>query len=123
MIRCPHCGCALRLVADSAADPPAAALDFDAPPAPDDGLPIARPRPIYRGAGADRERAWGAVVDKPVRPGERIRMVARSGRTWTATVAEALGAATGGHLVALRGDDWRPDPEPTDPPDPEWMHD
>ena len=41
------------------------------------GLPIARPYPVYRGHGAARERAWGAVVDTPVEPGDVVR-----GKPW-----------------------------------------
>ena len=136
--RCPRCGCALRLVADvdPGADPPPP-LDFDAPPAElapasaaryrvprreSGGLLIAQPRPIYRGTGADRERQWGAVADADARPGDRVQVVARSGKTWTATVAAALGAAAnGGHLVSLAGAEWQPAPEAEAPADPAWL--
>ena len=88
----------------------------------DPGVNIGRPRPIFRGEGAERERQWGAVVDLPAAPGDRVQLVAKSGRTWTATVAEPLGAVSGGHLVALAGAEWQPAPD-TPPADPDWMHD
>lgn len=83
------------------------------------GLPIARPYPVYRGRGAARERTWGAAVDTPVEPGDTIQIVAQSGRTWPAVVAETRGSA-------LRGKPWESDPEPdTDlfGRDPAWLHD
>ena len=122
-LRC-QCGAALRLRLVTDGPPPAP--DFEAgdrrlPDAPDDN--IGRPRPIFRGTGADRERQWGAVVDLPAAPGDRVQVFAKSGRTWTATVAEPLGAVNGGgHLVSLRGAEWQPAPD-TPPADPDWLAD
>ena len=75
------------------------------------GLPFARPHPVYRGHGDTRERAWGAIVDTPVEPGDTVQIVAKSGRTWQALVAAPQGTARGGgHLVTLRGESWEPAP-------------
>ena len=77
------------------------------------GLPFAHPYPVYRGHGAARERAWGAIVDTPVEPGDTVQIVAKSGKTWQALVAAPQGSARdGGHLVTLRGERWKPDPMP-----------
>ena len=77
------------------------------------GLPFARPHPVYRGHGDTRERAWGAIGDTPVEPGDTVQIVAKSGRTWQALVADPQGSARGGgHLVTLRGENWQPDPMP-----------
>ena len=123
---CPHCGHSLAVML---ADP--ALFEeplFEAGGA--GGLPLARPRPVYRGHGEERMKAWGAVADKPLEPGARVQVVTRSGKTWTATVAEALGAADrGGFLVSLRGAEWSPDPDVDvdadgrHPNDPDWLHD
>ena len=81
-------------------------------------FPIARPFPIYRGRGAARERTWGAVVDTPVEPGDRVLIVARSGRIWQALVAEPRGSHRGGgYLVTLRGEKWLPAPDLDTEPD------
>ncbi len=118
---CPHCGRPVELVAGDVAPAPRPPLRFEAGAG---GLPIGRPRPVYRGEGADRMKAWGAVVDTP---GARLQIVAKSGKTWTATVTESLGAASsGGHLVALVGSEWQPDPDAVNdrpPNDPDWYHD
>ena len=99
------------------------ALNCTSPPA---DLPIARPRPVYRGTGPDRLR--GAVTDTRLELGARCQIVSKSGRTWTATVSEPLGAASsGGYLVALVGSEWTPDPDVDadgrHPSDPDWLHD
>ena len=131
-IRCP-CGAALH-VALVHAHPhvtqpkqPAAADDRHRPPRDvppsavadvlSEGLPIARPNPVYRGRGDARERAWGAAVDIPVEPGDKVFIVAKTGRTWHGLVAEPRGTVRGGgHLVTLRGNLWQPDPEPAPEP-------
>ena len=83
---------------------------------------IGRPFPVFRGEGARRERCWGAVLDSPVEAGARVQLVAKSGKAWTATVAETVQTRGDGHLVTLRGAEWSADP---DAPiaDPDWMHD
>ena len=51
------------------------ALNCTSPPA---DLPIARPRPVYRGTGPDRLR--GAVTDTRLELGARCQIVSKSGR-------------------------------------------
>ena len=68
------------------------------------------------------------MVDAPAEAGSQVQIVARSGKTWTATVAEPRGAATGGgHLVSLAGSEWQSDPDVDDsgrhPNDPAWLDD
>ena len=132
-VTCPHCGGPLRLVPDvldsEAGDRAGADAQYAGARTQhrqrlpgDPGGNIGRPRPIFRGEGAERERQWGAVVDVPAAPGDRVQMVAKSGRTWTANVVEALGAVSGGHLVTLAGAAWKPAPDVA-PADPDWLHD
>lgn len=123
---CPHCGHSLAVTLVELADDLAPLFE----PGGTGGLPIARPRPVYRGHGEERMKTWGAVADKPLEPGARVQVVARSGKTWTATVAGSLGAADrGGFLVSLRGAEWSPDPDVDvdadgcHPNDPDWLHD
>ena len=89
---CPHCGRPVVLVAG------------DVQPAPPQGAEpagaLGRPRPIFRGAGAQRERIWGAVTDAPASVGDELTIVARNGKTWSATVAEVMEPHHAGHLVA-----------------------
>jgi len=95
--------------------------------------PEGRPRPLFRGAGAERERAWGAVTWQPAEPGDELTIVTRRGKTWTATVDEVVRPEGDGHLVTLRGEAWHPDPEhpegdgagddPAPGGDPAWMAD
>ena len=114
---CPHCGRPVVLVAG------------DVQPAPPQGAEpagaLGRPRPIFRGAGAQRERIWGAVTDAPASVGDELTIVARNGKTWSATVAEVMEPHHAGHLVGLVGDgDWQPDPEaPGGAGDPDWLAD
>ena len=72
---------------------------------------LGRPFPVFRGEGARRERCWGAVLDSPVEAGARVQLVAKSGKAWTATVAETVQTRGDGHLVTLRGAEWSADPD------------
>ena len=125
-LTCPNCGHSLTVrLLELDGPAPRPALRFEAGPG---DLPIARPRPVSRGTGPDRLKAWGAVADTPVAPGDRLQIVAKSGKTWAGTVAECLGAAAGGgHLVTLAGAEWTPDPDVDadgrHPSDPAWLHD
>ena len=86
---CPHCGYSLAVtLAELDGPAPRPSLRFEAGPG---DLPIARPRPVSRGTGPDRLKAWGAVADTPLAPGDRLQIVAKSGKTWAGTVAECLG--------------------------------
>ena len=124
---CPNCGHSLTVrLLELDGPAPRPSLRFEAGPG---DLPIARPRPVSRGTGPDRLKAWGAVADTPLAPGDRLQIVAKSGKTWAGTVAECLGAAAGGgHLVTLAGAEWTPDPDVDadgrhPPSDPAWLHD
>ena len=124
---CPNCGHSLTVrLLELDGPAPRPSLRFETGPG---DLPIARPRPVSRGTGPDRLKAWGAVADTPVAPGDRLQIVAKSGKTWAGTVAECLGAAAGGgHLVTLAGAEWTPDPDVDadgrhPPSDPAWLHD
>ena len=91
---CPNCGHSLTVrLLELDGPAPRPSLRFEAGPG---DLPIARPRPVSRGTGPDRLKAWGAVADTPLAPGDRLQIVAKSGKTWAGTVAECLGAAAGG---------------------------
>ena len=54
----------------------------------------------------------GAATDVPAAPGDKLYIVAGSGRAWLATVAAIVGTAGNGSLVTLTGGQWLPDPEP-----------
>ena len=76
-----------------------------------DNVALAHPCPVYRGAGSERERQWGAATDGHAAPGDKLFIVAGSGRTWVATVDAIVGTAGNGSLVTLTGGQWQPDPE------------
>ena len=118
------CGVQLRLAWVQARTPiPAPPVRETARPASGDRLPLpdnvalARPSPVYRGAGSERQRQWGAATDVPAAPGDQLLIVApSSGKTWFATVADIVGSSGYGHLVTLTGGRWQSDPEPEDSP-------
>ena len=119
-VRC-SCGLALRLAWVPARapkpnpTPPAPVPPPSAPPRQSvaeqlDGAAFARPVPIHRGDGAARQRQWGAATDTPVKPGDRLLIVARNGTTRNRIVAAVVSTAGNGHLVTLAGAQWEPDP-------------
>ena len=46
-----------------------------------DKVTLARPVPVFRNVGSERERQWGAATDTPVAPGDRLLIVAKNGST------------------------------------------
>ena len=76
------------------------------------------PAPVDELETVGRHPAGGAEAEA----GARVQLVAKSGKAWTATVAETVQTRGDGHLVTLRGAEWSADP---DAPiaDPDWMHD
>ena len=72
------------------------------------GVVCVRPREVYRDAGSERQRQWGAATDTPVSPGDRLLVVTENGSVWNGTVAEIVGNEGNGHLVSLVGGKWQP---------------
>lgn len=110
----PHCHKPLMANVTLARAPAAAQMSFDALPA---GVAIARPSPMFHGAGAHHMRQWGAVTDVPTRPGAPLQIVSKRGKTWRATVVQIVRRDRNGHPVTLRGQDWQPAPEPMEMPE------
>lgn len=71
----------------------------DAPPAPVPAEPAAA-FPIML-----PDRSWGASVDGDAVVGHRVRVTARSGKSWLATVTEVHFARAGRTIVTAAGDD------------------
>ena len=118
-----RCGCGARLrvalVPARAVAKPARVPSLPEPPGQSsvaaqlDKVTLARPVPVFRDVGSERERQWGAATDTPEAPGDRLLIVAKNGSTWNGTVAAIVGTAESGQLVTLAGGRWQLDAERT----------
>ena len=95
---CPHCGSpvAVVLVAPASGHRSEQHSNGDGADTIRGDMPIARPWMVHRNVGAEREQAWGVLLETPVEPGSEVQIVAKSGKSWVQTVDESLGAAPRG---------------------------